>query len=60
MPTIPDMGLVFIKPQPVLFHPALYFLKHDLRLLRCAAKHYEVIGVAHHAVIFCFICRSKG
>src|SRR5437879_5445755 len=47
LPTISDMGLVCIKPKPVLFHPALHFLKRGLGSLRRTTQHHEVIGIAY-------------
>src|SRR5215472_4449037 len=50
LPTIPFMGLIDIKAQPVLFYPASYFFKRGLRLFATLAKHHKVIGIANHAV----------
>src|SRR5215510_1788604 len=50
LPTIPYMGLIDIKAQPVLFYPASYFFKRGLRLFATLAKHHKVIGIANHAV----------
>src|SRR6266545_2345483 len=50
LPTISHVGLVGIKPKPVLFDPHSHFVERGLGLFRRAAKHHEVIGVAHHAV----------
>src|SRR5437870_8680358 len=49
LPTISHVGLVGIKPKPVLFDPHSHFVERGLGLFRRAAKHHEVIGVAHHA-----------
>src|SRR3990170_3592756 len=50
LPTVSHVGLVGIKPKPVLFDPGSHFAQRGLRLFSRAAQHHKVIGVAHHAV----------
>src|SRR5215510_793493 len=50
LPTVSHVSLVGIKPKPVLFYPGSHFSKRGLCLFSRAAKHHEVVSVAHHAV----------
>src|SRR3990170_4292149 len=60
LPTVSHVGLVSIKPKPVLFDPGSHFVERSLRLFSRAAKHHEVIGVAHHAVTLPFHMPVQG
>src|SRR5215475_118484 len=54
LPTIPHVGLVRIKLEPVLFDPCSHFIERGFRLFRTAAQHHKVIGVAHHPISLLF------